>query len=326
MNLETKVPALDTTLRDISVIIPVMVRDDGAEAMWKTYHDALVKTGRTFEFIYVLDGPHATYAEALARLGGEEAGIRVVALNRSFGETACLQEGVRQARGDTLLFLPAHLQVVPESISVLLETGKSFDVVAGARDRRRDRMMSRWRGRVFNWFARFAGSKFDDPGCTARVVRRHVFDELHLQSDQHFFLPLLAERLGFSVKQTLLEQAEVDRRFRAHRPGDYVTRLMDIIGLAFMTRFLHKPFRFFGTIGASLLALGVACGLYVVVQRNFGQIPLADRPALLLTVLLIVLGIQVGAVGLMAEIVIFTRYRSTPAYRIDRIVGQDDDA
>jgi len=91
-----------------------------------------------------------------------------------------------------------------------------------------------------------------------------------------------------------------------------------------MTRFMHKPFRFFGTIGAALLALGLICGLYVVLEKSFGSVPLADRPALLLTVLLIVLGIQIAAVGLMAEIVIFTRYRSTPAYRIDRIVAQDD--
>lgn len=325
MNIETKLPVLDATC-EVSVIIPVMNRDDGAEAIWNAYQSAMLKTGKTFEFIYVLDGPHATYAEALERLGGERAGIRVVSLNRSFGEAACIQEGVRQARADTLLILPAHLQVVPESISTLLDLSESYDVVAGARDRRRDKVMSRLRGKVFNAFAAFAGSKFEDPGCTARVVKRHIFDELHLQSDQHFFLPLLAERLGFSVKQVLLEQAEIDRRFRAHRPTDYVTRLMDVVGLAFMTRFMHKPFRFFGTIGASLLGLGLLCGLYVVAQRNFGDIPLADRPALLLTVLLIVLGIQVGAVGLMAEIVIFTRYRTTPAYRIDKIVAQDDDA
>lgn len=325
MNIETKLPVPDVAC-DVSVIIPVMIRDDGAEAVWNAYQGAMLKTGKTFEFIYVLDGPHATYAEALERLGGEKAGIRIVSLNRSFGEAACIQEGVRHARSDKLLILPAHLQVVPESLPIMLEQAESFDVVAGARDRRRDKAVSRWRGKIFNMFANFAGSKFEDPGCTARVVSRHVFDELHLQSDQHFFLPLLAERLGFSVKQMLLEQAEIDRRFRAHRPTDYVTRLMDVMGLAFMTRFMHKPFRFFGTIGASLLALGVICGLYVVAQRNFGQVPLADRPALLLTVLLIVLGIQVGAVGLMAEIVIFTRYRTTPAYRIDRIVTQDDDA
>lgn len=322
MNVETKLPLTEDAC-EVSVIIPVMTRDDGAQAVWQTYRDALTKTGRSFEFIYILDGPHATYAEALERLGGEAAGIRVVSLNRSFGEAACIQEGVRQARADTMLILPAHLQVVPDSISTLLELSETYEVVAGARDRRRDRLMSRWRGHLFNWFARFAGSKFDDPGCTARVVRRHVFDELHLQSDQHFFLPLLAERLGFSVKQVLLEQAEIDRRFRAHRPTDYVSRLMDIIGLAFMTRFMHKPFRFFGSIGAGLLALGLISGLYVVAQKNFNHVPLSDRPALLLAVLLIVLGIQVGAVGLMAEIVIFTRYRSTPAYRIDRIVSQE---
>ena len=100
---------------------------------------------------------------------------------------------------------------------------------------------------------------------------------------------------------------------------------MDVVGLAFMTRFMHKPFRFFGTIGATLLSAGLLSGLYVVIQRNFGEIPLADRPALLLTVLLIVLGIQIGAVGLMAEIVIFTRYRTTPAYRIERVVANEDD-
>jgi glycosyltransferase involved in cell wall biosynthesis len=324
MNIETKLPAIDAAC-EVSVIIPVMTRDDGAEAIWNAYHSAMVKTGKTFEFIYVLDGPHATYAEALERLGGEKAGIRIASLNRSFGETACIQEGVRHARADKVLILPAHLQVVPESIPVLLREADNYDVVAGARDRRRDKAISRWRGKLFNNFASFAGSKFQDPGCTARVVRRHVFDELHMQSDQHFFLPLLAERLGFSVKQVLLEQAEIDRRFRAHRPTDYVTRLMDVVGLAFMTRFMHKPFRFFGTIGASLLTMGLLCGLYVVIQRNFGEIPLADRPALLLTVLLIVLGIQIGAVGLMAEIVIFTRYRTTPAYRIERIVAQEDD-
>jgi glycosyltransferase involved in cell wall biosynthesis len=323
MNIETKLPVIEGAC-DISVIIPVMLQDDGADAVWNAYRSALERTGRSFEFVYVLDGPHATYAEALERLGGAKAGIRVISLSRAFGESACIQEGVRHARGDTLVILPAHLQVIPESIPIMLEAAKSFDVVAGARDRRLDTAMSRWRGSVFNLAASFAGSKFDDPGCTARVIRRSVFDELHLQSDQHFFLPLLAERLGFSVKQILLEQADVDRRFRAHRPTDYVTRLMDIVGLAFMTRFMHKPFRFFGTIGAALLALGLICGLYVVLEKSFGSVPLADRPALLLTVLLIVLGIQVAAVGLMAEIVIFTRYRSTPAYRIDRIVAQDD--
>ena len=120
MNIETKLPVIDAAC-EVSVIIPVMVRDDGAEAVWNAYHTAMLKTGKTFEVIYVLDGPHATYVEALERLGGEKAGIRIVSLNRSFGEAACIQEGVKHARAETLLILPAHLQVTPDSIPLLLE-------------------------------------------------------------------------------------------------------------------------------------------------------------------------------------------------------------
>lgn len=321
MKAETNFPPLERVL-DVSVVVPVLDRDDGAEQVWRHYRDVLLETGRSFEFIFVLDGPHTAYAEALEQIAAEDDGVRVIALNRAFGEAACVQEGTRHARGETLLLMPAYLQVAPDSIRLLLDESGASDVVAGARDRKRDKPISRLRGWWFNALAHAAGSRFDDPGCTARAVNRRVFDELQLQDDQQFFLPVLAERLGFTVKQVLLPQADADRRFRAHRPTDYIRRVMDIVALAFMIRFMHKPFRFFGSIGAVLVLLGTMLGLYIVAQRQFMDISLADRPALLLTVLFIVLGIQIAAVGLMAEIVIFTRHRSTPAYRIDKIVSR----
>jgi len=323
MKVETNFPPLERVL-DISVIVPVLDRDDGAEQVWRLYREVLTQMGRSFEFIFVLDGAHPDYASALERIAAADDRVHVIALNRPFGEAACVQEGTRHARGETLLLMPAYLQVSPESIRLLLDESAAADVVAGVRDRRKDKPISRLRGWWFNALAHAAGSRFDDPGCTARAVKRRVFDELQLQDDQQFFLPVLAERLGFSVRQVLLPQADADRRFRAHRPTDYIRRVMDIVALAFMIRFMHKPFRFFGSIGAVLVMLGTLLGLYILAQRQFQDIALADRPALLLTVLFIVLGIQIAAVGLMAEIVIFTRHRSTPAYRIDKIVGRPE--
>ena len=46
---------------------------------------------------------------------------------------------------------------------------------------------------------------------------------------------------------------------------------------------------------------------------------MGDRPMLLLAVLMVVLGIQIAAIGLIAEIVIFTRSKGTPTYHIDHI-------
>jgi hypothetical protein len=58
----------------------------------------------------------------------------------------------------------------------------------------------------------------------------------------------------------------------------------------------------------------------VVERLVFGQ-ALADRPALLLSALLLVLGVQIGALGLLGELIIFTHARSLKEYRVERIVN-----
>jgi hypothetical protein len=284
-----------------------------------------MSTDKSFEFIYVLDGAHTAYADALQRISERDFPLNIVRFNRSFGQVACLLEGVRHARGDTLLFLPAYLQVAPDALPGLLERIETADVAAAFRDRSTDNVLSRMRGWSFEVFARMAGSRFKDPGCVVRAVRKSVFDELQLHHEQHPFLPMLAEQLGFKVEQVCLPQAQTDRRLRTHRPITYMGIALDLVVLGFLTRFMRKPFRFFGSLGASFIAIGIAMGIYILIQRQTQDMQLADRPALLLTVLLIVLGIQIGAVGLIAEIIIFTRNPSHAAYRIEKIIAQPDE-
>jgi hypothetical protein len=49
--------------------------------------------------------------------------------------------------------------------------------------------------------------------------------------------------------------------------------------------------------------------------------PLANRPALLLSSLLVVLGIQIFAIGLIGEIVIFTHARDLREYTVEKIIN-----
>ena len=48
--------------------------------------------------------------------------------------------------------------------------------------------------------------------------------------------------------------------------------------------------------------------------------PLADRPALLLSSLLVVLGMQLFALGLLGELIIFTHARDIKDYQIEEVV------
>ena len=51
-----------------------------------------------------------------------------------------------------------------------------------------------------------------------------------------------------------------------------------------------------------------------------GHVALAERPALLLTTMLIVLGAQVLGLGLIGELIIFTHARQLREYQIERLI------
>jgi hypothetical protein len=58
----------------------------------------------------------------------------------------------------------------------------------------------------------------------------------------------------------------------------------------------------------------------VVVERLFFGVALADRPVLLLSSLMVVLGLQLFALGLLGELIIFTHAAGMKDYQIDRVI------
>ena len=304
---------------DVSAIVPIADRHDDIDEIAREYLKMLIRSGKTFEMIFVLDGMHPAVAATLETLAASNPAIKLVMLNQYYGEAACIREGVKRSIGDVILLLPPYQQVVSDFIVTLLGRLETADVATAVRDRTDDQVINRIRGWTFEKLARIAGSHFADPGCSVRAIKRKVFDEMVLQDEQHRFLPLFAERLGFKVQEVLLPQAESDKRHRQHSFSIYLGRMLDLISISFLLRFLQKPFRFFGSVGAASILIGTVIGLFITAERFFDAIPMGDRPMLLLAVLMVVLGIQIAAIGLIAEIVIFTRSKGTPTYHIDHI-------
>jgi hypothetical protein len=120
-------------------------------------------------------------------------------------------------------------------------------------------------------------------------------------------------------------QSPADRFEGVYPPRDYAHRVLDIFTVFFLVRFTKKPLRFFGMVGAALFGLGSLLVSYLVIQRLFFGQALADRPALLLSSLLLVVGLQLFALGLLGEIIIFTHARSIKDYQIDRVIRFDRD-
>ena len=218
--------------------------------------------------------------------------------------------------------MPAYQQVEVDDIPKLVAALENYDMVLARRWPRRDSITNRLQNRLFNFLLRLSTDlKIHDAGCSTRVFTRNVIEEIQLYGDLHRFFPVMAHRQGFRVIELDVTQSEKDIHRRFYAPGLYVRRMLDLLTIFFLIKFTKKPLRFFGLVGTTLFGLGVVSSLYLIVERLFFDISLADRPALFLSSLLIVLGVQIIAIGLIGEIIIFTHAKDLKEYKIDKIIN-----
>lgn len=306
---------------EVSIVVPVVTPADDLPGLFRSYAAAMREMKKSFEIIFVLDDHSRHLVEPLRELKRDNPEVCVVVMGRSLGDAAALKAGASQARGPVLMTLASRLQVDGGGVRELL-TGldEGYDLVVIRRHPRIDSPFNRLQSRVFHGVVRLlTGSRFRDITCGSRAMRAEVFDELRLYGNSHRFIPILASRAGFRVKEVDVTQRKEDARTRTFGPTGYLALLMDVLTLFFLTRFAHKPLRFFGTLGAAMFGVGFVISAYLALYRLLGYGGVADRPLLLLGILLIVFGVQSISIGLVGEIVIFTHARDKE-YRIETVL------
>lgn len=306
----------------LSVIVPVTERCDDLVEIYRAFAPTVAKHAPTFEFLFVIDGWFEEAARPLQALVAAGEPIRVVQLPRQFGEAVTLSVGFSAAGGETILTLPAYFQTTPDAVdAVLMRLGESTDLVVARRWPRRDPWINRLQNRAFHWILRqLAGVRLHDISCGVKVMRRRVAREVSLYGDLHRFLPILARRSGFQVVEVDVPQHPADVKPRPQRLGTYLRRLLDIVTVVFLVKFTRKPLRFFGLVGLGLFGSGAVLSAYLAAERLFGGTPLADRPLLVLAMVLMVLGVQVGSIGLLGEMLIFTHARKMREYAVRNVL------
>ena len=131
---------------------------------------------------------------------------------------------------------------------------------------------------------------------------------------------MLAGRQGFRIVEVDVAQSPLDRYDGGYPAREYAHRVLDIFTVFFLVRFTKKPLRFFGMVGASTFVIGALLVAYLAIDRLVFHHALADRPALLLSSLLVVLGMQLLALGLLGELIIFTHARDIKDYQVDEVI------
>jgi hypothetical protein len=301
----------------LSVVVPVLLDHPNLERLHETYKRALEAPGRSLQFIYVVDGPLEAALASLRRLKRRGEPLEILHHAHSFGEATALTTGFRHAEGELILTLTDEIKVKPYEFEKLLAATATHDLVTARRMPPDGSGPGKQRKFELATSLLF-GNRFHDLRAGVRAMRRAVAEEITLHGHQHYFLPLIAETHGFTAKEIEVDADRTSDKKSALTPN--LALMLDLLTAFFLIRFIKKPFRFFGGFGFALLAVGGVVTAYLVFARLFLGEALADRPALILSSLMMVLGIQIISVGLIGEIITFTFTKEQKDYKVDRIV------
>ena len=310
---------------EVSVVIPIYNEEGNIRELYTKLNDVLSIITENYEVIFVDDGSTDNSFNILKEINTENKNVVVVKFRRNFGQTAALSAGFDHFKGDVIITMDGDLQNDPEDIALLLtKINEGYDIVSGWRVDRKDPFFTKKLPSKFsNWLAsKLTGVKLHDFGCTFKAYRREVVENINLYGEMHRYIPALASQMGVSIAEV-----KVRHHPRQHGKSKYgITRLMrgmlDLITIKFLLSYSMRPLQLFGILGILSLFIGFVIGVYLTVGKLFFGMSLADRPLLLLAVLLMFLGVQFVTMGLLGEIITRTYYevQGKPIYAVKEII------
>lgn len=296
-------------MRELSVVITVMNEEENIAPLFDAIRQAL--SGIDYEVVMVDDGSSDQTRQRILDHADEQTVL--VELRKNYGQSTAMTAGIDHSGGRYIALLDGDLQNDPSDIPGMLDLLKEqdWDVVAGNRKNRKDGMVLRKiPSRIANaMIRRMTGVYIRDYGCTLKVFRREIAEDLGLYGELHRFIPVLAKLQGARITQVDVKHHA--RRFGKSKYGINRTFkvMSDLILMVFFRKYLQKPMHLFGTMGFISFGLGALINLYLLGLKILGH-DIWGKPLLILGLILLLGGIQLITIGILAEINVRTYFES----------------
>ncbi len=301
----------------LSVVITVYNEEDNIQPLLQATYAAL--SGMNYEVILVEDGSTDRTVAEVKKYANTRT--KLVIFNRNYGQTTALAAGIDQATGEYIATMDGDLQNDPTDLPGMLQKAidEEWDVVAGRRANRKDGFVLRKiPSKIANWIIRNSTNvHLKDYGCTLRVYKAEIAQNMGLYGELHRFIPVLAKQQG--AKMT---EVDVKHHPRIHGTSKYgLSRtfkvMADLILMLFFQKYFQRPIHLFGGLGLLSFLLGGIINVYLLVLKIMGE-DIWGRPILILGFMLILAGIQLITTGIIAEIIVRTYFESQDkkTYRI----------
>jgi glycosyltransferase involved in cell wall biosynthesis len=306
--------------KKVSIVIPCLNEEKNIDRTFEALDKLKKEHKLDLEVIAVNDGSTDNTWEVIKEYSKTYSYIKGINLMTNYGQTAAYQAGFDSSTGDYVLVLSSDLEIpISNVLKVIEKLDEGYDFVNTHRVGRwgAEKAERQVKSNMANLIiAKVSGIHMMDRGSGLKGFKRVLIDNLKMYGEMHRFIPDYMSLYGAKMTEFEVEFKDRDygvSNYMGHKRT--VKVILDLLTLAFMLYFAKKPFwmmpgRIFGATGVIVSGLGSMGTLYLLVLKLLGY-SIGNRPLLIISIFMIVLGVQSVMLGMIGELLVRVYFEST---------------
>ncbi len=301
---------------EISVVIPLFNEEESLKELYEWIARVCDNHGFSFEIVFVDDGSTDKSWQVISDIAEEDSRVKAIHFRRNHGKSAGLNVGFKAASGDVVITMDADLQDSPDEIPELyrMVTEDNYDLVSGWKKKRHDPLSKTIPTKFYNWATRrMSKIKLHDFNCGLKAYKNEVVKNVDVHGEMHRYIPFLAKNAGFvKIGEKVVVHRARKYGYTKFGLNRFINGPLDLLTLAFVSKFSKRPMHFFGLYGTLMFFIGFLAALYLGIDKlialNLGmgkEVRLVtDNPWFYISLTTMVLGTQLFLAGFLAEIIV----------------------
>ncbi len=306
---------------DISVVIPLFNEEESLKELYDWIARVMESNGYSFEVVFVDDGSTDSSWEVIRALAIADNRAKGIRFRRNHGKSAGVNVGFEASSGKVIITMDADLQDSPDEIPELYKmiVDDGFDLISGWKKKRYDPLSKTIPTKLFNWATRkMSDIELHDFNCGLKAYRKEVVKNIEVSGEMHRYIPFLAKNAGFKK----IGEKAVEHRARPYGVTKFgwerfVNGFLDLLTLAFVSKFGKRPMHFFGLIGILMFFVGFFAALGIGIEKlwslhvgNPARL-ITDNAWFFISLVAMILGTLLFVTGFLAELVVRNSGRRT---------------
>lgn len=317
---------------DLSIVIPLFNEEESLPELTDWIARVMERESFSYEIIFVNDGSTDDSWSVIEGLRQRNPNVKAISFRKNQGKSAGLNQGFKACTGEVVVTMDADLQDSPEELPELrrMILEDHYDLVSGWKQKRYDPITKTLPTKLFNAATRrISKIKLNDFNCGLKAYRLEVVQNVEIYGEMHRYIPFLAKNKGFDKIGEKVVQHQA-RKYGTTKFGldRFVNGFLDLGTLAVMGKFGRRPMHFFGAAGSLMFLLSVALLAYLggfklfLLSQGMEVRLITENPLFYILLTLTILGVQLFAVGFMAELLLRVSTKKHD-YTVDAKIGLD---